>query len=631
MIPKTYFSAPLSKSAKDTEGRIRNIFEGQRRRPAVIVLALVAAVALLCGSVFAVRAKRTVPTIEDRWEQEKKEASAYAAAADGSAELPRFEYLGDDPYLAAVCEWIVRGGEQARYWESEVTIPCPLIAEIDDSDPQDVRVWGNFWEFSYATRGTTLFCVSGGESPGLLHLRAADSGYEVFNEEMVGDGEAYAKDMRRIFGSIRMIKLDALDREEVRTQYIADYVLQNDLPFTQYQDYGWDPVHIPGTPETPESAQIIHLVSPMGWSIDYDLREFSHDIAYGELESLTGVGKLQGISMDFERYRDTDAESVLAELERQMERPRREETFIGADSIPVTLVRDAALRNEVLKGSYVLALNETDTLAVSVSNTYYAVQGDPVVPSADAALAKALATFRLTNDDWDGELLATFPLLDAELVSAGDERYAGTTETILASEVGERIVDETMPDGTHVVLLRLASILREQEADVRYWAIDRGDTLDCFAREESPYPDEQYGVRSFTNVLGRDGFQIYGPRGAAYNFRDYYYIDGNGMPMLLDAAANTLWELDENGDGTKDVLWTYHGWELYYDFLDANGAVRRLQLVGGSDEWKGWSVSGLATQIPSIKTLLVYLRNTDGRTREGRLVIYPERVELWAS
>ena len=137
-------------------------------------------------------------------------------------------------------------------------------------------------------------------------------------------------------------------------------------------------------------------------------------------------------------------------------------------------------------------------------------------------MAKTLATFRLTNDDWDGELLATFPLLDAELVSAGGERYAGTTETILASEVGERIVDETMPDGTHVVLLRLASVLREQEADVRYWAIDRGDTLDCFAREESPYPDEQYGVRSFTYVLGRDGFQIYGPRGAAYNFRDYY-------------------------------------------------------------------------------------------------------------
>lgn len=59
MMPKTYFSTPLSKSVKDTEGRIRNIFQGQRRRPAVIALALVAAVALLCGSVVALREEAT--------------------------------------------------------------------------------------------------------------------------------------------------------------------------------------------------------------------------------------------------------------------------------------------------------------------------------------------------------------------------------------------------------------------------------------------------------------------------------------------------------------------------------------------------------------------------------------------
>lgn len=61
-IPKTWFSSPLSKSAKDTESRIRNIFEGQRKRPAVIALASVAAVVLLCGSAVAVNAKKNVPS-----------------------------------------------------------------------------------------------------------------------------------------------------------------------------------------------------------------------------------------------------------------------------------------------------------------------------------------------------------------------------------------------------------------------------------------------------------------------------------------------------------------------------------------------------------------------------------------
>lgn len=84
-MPETWFSTQLSKNAKDTEGRIRNIFEGQRRRPAVIVLALVAAVALLCGSVVAVRVKKTMPTTEDRWEREKKETAADRSAAPDEA------------------------------------------------------------------------------------------------------------------------------------------------------------------------------------------------------------------------------------------------------------------------------------------------------------------------------------------------------------------------------------------------------------------------------------------------------------------------------------------------------------------------------------------------------------------
>lgn len=61
-MPETWFSTPLSKSAKDTERRIRNIFQGQHKRPAVIVLVLVVAVTLLCGSVVAVSAKKNVPT-----------------------------------------------------------------------------------------------------------------------------------------------------------------------------------------------------------------------------------------------------------------------------------------------------------------------------------------------------------------------------------------------------------------------------------------------------------------------------------------------------------------------------------------------------------------------------------------
>ncbi len=353
-------------------------------------------------------------------------ARSFTVIADASpqqtaATLPRYKYQGGDPYLAAVCEWSVKRGEQARYWEAQVTVPCPLIADVDDSNAQDIRVWGNFWSFSYTPRATTLFCVSGGENPGLLHLRPTENGYEVFNEEMVGDGEAYGKDMQRIFGALRLLKLDALDREEVRARFLDDYVRWNALSFTQYQDYGWAPVQFPNAPETPEAAQLVRYAAPSGWSIDYDLREFS---VYepGELElSLGGVGEWKGIGIDIEEHPDTAAAELVIELSEQMERPARTETAVGAENTPATLLRDGAKRSEVVRDVYVVSLPGGGSLCVRLSNTYYNTPGDPIVSGADTVLQKTLATFRLASRSsgaWRAEELSPAPPLtppDAEI------------------------------------------------------------------------------------------------------------------------------------------------------------------------------------------------------------------------
>ena len=48
--PKSPFSTPLSHSAKETEGRIRNIFAGKRKRPALALMAAAAAALLVCCS-----------------------------------------------------------------------------------------------------------------------------------------------------------------------------------------------------------------------------------------------------------------------------------------------------------------------------------------------------------------------------------------------------------------------------------------------------------------------------------------------------------------------------------------------------------------------------------------------------
>ena len=49
MLPHTPLSTPLSGSAKETQTRIRNIFQFQKKRPPVLALALAAALVLSCG------------------------------------------------------------------------------------------------------------------------------------------------------------------------------------------------------------------------------------------------------------------------------------------------------------------------------------------------------------------------------------------------------------------------------------------------------------------------------------------------------------------------------------------------------------------------------------------------------
>lgn len=56
-IPRTPFSTSLSRSARETELRLRNIFSGPKKRPPVPFLALVFALCLLCGNLVSCQTK----------------------------------------------------------------------------------------------------------------------------------------------------------------------------------------------------------------------------------------------------------------------------------------------------------------------------------------------------------------------------------------------------------------------------------------------------------------------------------------------------------------------------------------------------------------------------------------------
>ena len=119
----------------------------------------------------------------------------------------------------------------------------------DESNPNDILVWGDFWVFNYELSGDTLKTVSGGSHPGLMHVKKTDSRYEVTGFDAVVDGAGNLESAKKIFGD----KFDVYQeftgadekREMERLRFTADYVKKHNLSAKVLQDYGWPAVELP--------------------------------------------------------------------------------------------------------------------------------------------------------------------------------------------------------------------------------------------------------------------------------------------------------------------------------------------------------------------------------------------------
>ena len=178
---------------------------------------------------------------------ESEVASDTEAVQETAAEAAVFKYTGDDPYMETICDWMLEafGG---YYDAGAIVIPSPEVLYTDDTDPEKVRVWGDFWMFSYSQDGDVLMNESGGSNPGLLYLEKDGEGYKVTDFDAIGDGAQYSEDVARICseapeeaGDLVAAYTGEYD-ESVRKEFIKMYVEANGLSVTAYQDFGWDPV-----------------------------------------------------------------------------------------------------------------------------------------------------------------------------------------------------------------------------------------------------------------------------------------------------------------------------------------------------------------------------------------------------
>jgi hypothetical protein len=153
-----------------------------------------------------------------------------------------------DTYLTAIEDYLANAiGTQ--YATAETCIPFYNIVSVDDSNPDDIQVLGDFWVMNYNQAGDTLKMVSGGSHPGKMHVRKiSDTRFEVTGFDQVGDGSTFLPTAKRIFGdkfdAFSAIQSDDQKREAVRKESVKEYVEHHNLPVKYYQDYGWPAVNI---------------------------------------------------------------------------------------------------------------------------------------------------------------------------------------------------------------------------------------------------------------------------------------------------------------------------------------------------------------------------------------------------
>lgn len=136
-----------------------------------------------------------------------------------------------------------------QYAAGEVTIPFHSFVAVDDTNADDIQVWGDFWVYNYNQSGDTLKTVSGGNHPGKMHVKKTEDGrFEVVSFEPVADGADNLKSAQSLFGdkfdAFQAAQADQDKREALRKEAVAAYAKCHDLAVSLIQDYGWPAVEI---------------------------------------------------------------------------------------------------------------------------------------------------------------------------------------------------------------------------------------------------------------------------------------------------------------------------------------------------------------------------------------------------
>lgn len=222
----------------------------------ILAMVLTSVISLIlitgCGGNESENQNSTEEKIEQATNSESESTTDEQVEEDNEVKndvLPEYEYPGPELFYSVLYDYILT--DKGQYFDDNgVKIPSVNIIYQDESNKDDILVYGDFWVYTYTLNDQTLECEAGGDFPGLIHMASDENdGYKVTKFEVVEDGSNFDESAKEIFGDYydEFMKLssDSEAKEAVRAQIIANYVFANGLNIIQYKDYGWDPVELP--------------------------------------------------------------------------------------------------------------------------------------------------------------------------------------------------------------------------------------------------------------------------------------------------------------------------------------------------------------------------------------------------
>ena len=136
----------------------------------------------------------------------------------------------------------------SKYLQGELCVPVLMIVATEELEPEQARVWGDYWVFNYNIVGDTLKTVSGGNHSCCMDIAKVGDELKVLRFEQTEDGAGNEPSAKRIFAGhydiYQNIHSNQDVREAVRREQLQQYVQKNCLKVKYYQDYGWDAVEL---------------------------------------------------------------------------------------------------------------------------------------------------------------------------------------------------------------------------------------------------------------------------------------------------------------------------------------------------------------------------------------------------